>query len=268
MEPAKDKFNRIIKQGETESVNISLVDVDTVIANYMQKNIIPELEQNGKKITVPLLYGNAERWKTAQRDGYLRDKEGRIQLPLIMFSRNSIEKNDNIRFLKDEKVTYPTIKKYSQKNAYDRFSLLNPKISRRYETFDVRMPDYVNLTYQVMVWASYTEHINKIQEAFSYAGEQYWGEAGGYRFRTVISNFENTQELGAGTERIVRSTFSIVVYAYILPKRVADGSSTTVKGFTPRTVVVTSEVVTNISTQSDLEAYTETAQYSQNNPTK
>ena len=45
----------------------------------MEKHLIPELEQNGNKINIPLVYGNAERWKTAQQDGYLKDKLGKIQ---------------------------------------------------------------------------------------------------------------------------------------------------------------------------------------------
>ena len=53
-------------------------------------------------------------------DGYLKDKEGKIQLPLVMFRRNSIAKNDSVRFLKEEAVTYPTVRKYSKKKIIER----------------------------------------------------------------------------------------------------------------------------------------------------
>ena len=71
---ADKNFSKIVKQDESKMLEISLLDVDSVIASYMENHIIPEVQQNGNKIKVPLLYGNAERWKSAQRDGYLKDK--------------------------------------------------------------------------------------------------------------------------------------------------------------------------------------------------
>jgi hypothetical protein len=250
-----EKFNRIVKQSDKEMIGISLMDIDTVVAKYMEESVIPELEQNGKKIKVPIIYGNAERWKNAQRDGYLRDKEGRIQIPLVMFKRNSIAKNENVKFLKEEAVTYPTVKKYSKKNTYDRFSLLNPNFAQRYETFDVRMPEYVNLSYEVVVWTNYTEHNNTIVEKFSYSADQYWGEkdkSDRYKFRTTIDSFDTTQEVTAGNERVIKTTFTIVVYAYILPKEIGS-VPTTLKGITNRTVVVTRESVEKIENRKDFD---------------
>jgi hypothetical protein len=223
-------------------LEISLLDVDSIIANYMEKHLIPEVEQNGNKVKIPLLYGNAERWKSAKKDGYLKDKLGKLQLPLVMFKRNSIEQTDSMKFLKDYRITYPTVKKYSQKHAYDRFSLLNPDFKRRFEAYDVRMPNYVTLTYEVVFWTGYTEHNNKIIEQFQYANEQYWGESDNYKFRVIVGNFDNQQDIGAGSERIIKTTCTLSVNAYLLPKRY-DNQPTTQKGFSIRKVVVSNEVL-------------------------
>jgi hypothetical protein len=239
---ADKNFSKIVKQDEQEMFSLSLIDIDSTIASYMEKHVIPEIEQNKSKVKVPLIYGNAERWKGAQKDGYLKDKLGKIQIPLIMFKRNSFAKNETMKFLKDDKITYPTIRKFSQKNAYDRFSLLNSEFKKRYETYDVKMPDYVTVTYEVMVWTNFTEHNNKIIEQFQYFTDRYWGEDDRYKFRVMIDNFDNQQEVGAGTERIIRTTFTMTVNAYLLPKR-ADNVPTTQKGFTIRKVVVTNEVL-------------------------
>jgi hypothetical protein len=239
---ADKNFSKIVKQDEQQMLSISLVDIDSTIASYMEKHIIPEVEQNKSKVKVPLIYGNAERWKGAQKDGYLKDKLGKIQIPLIMFKRNSFAKNDSMQFLKDDRINYPTIRKFSNKNSYDRFSLLNSEFKKRYETFDVKMPDYVTVTYEVMVWTNFTEHNNKIIEQFQYFTGRYWGEEDKYKFRVMIDNFDNQQEVGAGTERIIRTTFTMTVHAYLLPKR-ADNIPTTQKGFTIRKVVVTNEVL-------------------------
>lgn len=239
---ADKEFSKIVKQDESKMLEISLLDVDTIIAQYMEQHLIPTLEQSGNKINVPLLYGNAERWKSAQKDGYIKDKLGRIQLPVIMFKRNSIEQSETMKFLKDRNVTYPTVKKYSQKHAYDRFSLLNPDLKKRFETYDVRMPNYVTLTYEVIFWTGYTEHNNKIIEQFQYASEQYWGEDTNYKFRVIVGNFDNQQEVGAGSERIIRTNCTLSVNAYLLTKRF-DNQPTTQKGFSIRKVIVTNEVV-------------------------
>lgn len=239
---ADKEFLKIVKQDESKMLEISLLDVDTIIAQYMEQHLIPTLEQSGNKINVPLLYGNAERWKSAQKDGYIKDKLGRIQLPVIMFKRNSIEQSETMKFLKDRNVTYPTVKKYSQKHAYDRFSILNPDFKRRFETYDVRMPNYVTLTYEVIFWTGYTEHNNKIIEQFQYASEQYWGEDDKYKFRVIVGNFDNQQDVGAGSERIIRTNCTLSVNAYLLTKRF-DNQPTTQKGFSIRKVVVTNEVL-------------------------
>ncbi len=241
---ADKEFSKIVKQNESSMIEISLIDVDTIVANYMQKNLIPVLEQNGNQINVPLLYGNAERWKSAQKDGYIKDKLGKIQLPIIMFKRNSIENNETLKFLRDQKLTYPTVRKYSHKHSYDRFSLLNPDLKKRFEAYDVRMPNYVTLTYEVVFWTGFTEHNNKIIEQFQYANELYWGEDDKYKFRVLVGNFDNQQEVGAGAERIIRTTCTLSVNAYLLPKRF-ENQPTTQKGFTIRKVVVGNEVVLN-----------------------
>lgn len=241
---ADKQFSKIVKQDESKMLEISLLDVDTIIANYMEQHLIPKLEQNGNKINVPLVYGNAERWKSAQRDGYLKDKLGKIQLPIIMFKRNSIENNETLKFLRDQKLTYPTVRKYSHKHSYDRFSLLNPDLKKRFEAYDVRMPNYVTLTYEVVFWTGFTEHNNKIIEQFQYANELYWGEDDKYKFRVLVGNFDNQQEVGAGAERIIRTTCTLSVNAYLLPKRF-ENQPTTQKGFTIRKVVVGNEVVLN-----------------------
>lgn len=240
MEDNLKKYNKVVKQDETEMLSISLLDIDTIIAKYMEDQVIPQLEKNGEQIKVPLLYANAERWKSAKREGYLLDREGKLQIPLIMFKRNSIAKNDSLKFLKEEPVTYPTIKKFSKQNAYDRFSVLNPELGRVYQAYDVRMPDYINLIYEVVVWTNYTEHNNKILEAFTYASERYWGEKDKYKFRVQIENFENTTDLAAGAERIVKTTFTMNVFAYVLPKRL-ENAPLVQKGLTLRKVVVTNE---------------------------
>lgn len=224
---------------------ISLVDVDTAIYDYMVNTIIPDLEENGTVLKVPLIYGNAERWNNARKEGYLRDKRNKIQIPLIMFKRNSIERDSSLQFY-NENLFVPAYKKYSTKNRYDKFTLLN---NRRpvYELYEVNVPEYVTISYEVMIWTNFTEHMNKIVEAFQFATDRYWGNVDKFKFRTRIDSFDTQQEVGEGTERIIRTTFTMAVNAYLLPEKYGNGPVTQ-KSLSPTKVVVTAETVVDVNT--------------------
>jgi hypothetical protein len=214
--------------------SVNLIDIDTTIAEYMSEAIIPELDENGSPIKVPLIYGNAERWEGARKNGYLRDQRGRIQIPLVMFKRNSIARDESIIKFKDG-VRMPSIQKYSAKNRYERFSLQN-NVNPVYQQYDVAMPSYVTVTYEVMIWTGFTEHMNKIVESFQYAADRYWGNPDAYKFRVRIDNFDNQQEVGEGSERVIRTAFTLSVNAYLLPAEHAN-KPTVNKSFTAKKVV-------------------------------
>ena len=224
---------------EEFQLGIELKDIDQVINDYMIDVIVPKLEGDGEVIDVPLIYGNAERWKSIQKDGYFRDNRGQIQIPIIVFKRNSVDRDDSIRFFSRE-LSYPTFKKYSEKNRYDRFSALN-NVQPTYEQYNVTMPEYVTLTYDVSMWTNYTEHMNTLVEAYRYASDTYWGDKDKFKFRTFIESFSTEQTTASGTERVIRTDFSLEVKGYIIPKKF-NNRPTTKKGYSVKEVKVTQEV--------------------------
>jgi len=237
IDPLKTKLNRA-EQLKTDVKNhkgVRLYDVDLAIAEHMIDVVVPTVEIKNEKISIPVLYGNAERWKSVQKDGYLRDKQGQVQLPLIMFKRNSIARDDSHPNSMNRNLFYPAVTKYSKKHKYDRFSAMTGT-QRPVEQYNITIPDYVSITYEVMIWTDFTEHMNKIVEAFQYATDEYWGDKNGFKFRVKIDSFDNTTEVGEGTQRIVRTTFSMVVNAYLLPEKF-DNESTTKKSISPKKVV-------------------------------
>ena len=170
-----------------------------------------------------------------RKDGVLRDVRGRLQLPLVMYKRNSIERDGASNSI-NRYLSYPTYQKYNQRNKYDKFSLLNgaqpsPK------NYNITVPDYVSITYEVMVWTSYTEHMNQIVEQFQYATDDYWGDKDKFKFRVRIDSFDNQSEVGQGSERIVRTTFNMVANAYLLPEQF-NKKDTNILSFGPKKVVI------------------------------
>lgn len=246
----RNETNRALQRSiDKEYVKgVNLLDVDTTIAEYMVDTVIQDVDENGTKVKVPLLYGNAERWNNAREKGYLKDQRGKIQIPLIMFKRNSIERDSSLAQFKD--VNYlPAYKKYSKKNRYERFTL-QTNATPSFEQYEISVPDYVTLTYEVMIWTSFTEHMNTLVEAFQYATDRYWGKEDGYKFRTRIDSFDNQQEVGEGSERIIRTSFTMIVNAYLLPETY-DNKPQVRKSFTPKKVVwgietdLTGQIFTN-----------------------
>jgi hypothetical protein len=151
-----------------------------------------------------------------------------------MFKRNSLERDSTMQHFR-EGTQMPAYKKYSTKNRYERFSLQN-NAKPTYELYNVAVPSYVNVTYEVMIWTSFTEHMNKIVEAFQYASDRYWGKEDGFRFRTRIDSFDNQQEVGEGSERIIRTSFTMTTNAYLVPETFNE-KPVTQKSFTPKRVL-------------------------------
>jgi len=239
VDPLKNvNFNRatqIKREGNELGKGVRLYDVDLAIAEHMIDTVVPSVEAFNEKIKVPVMYGNPERWSSIQKNGYLRDKNGMLQIPLIMFKRNSISRDDTMPNTMNRHISYPTVTKFSKKHKYDRFSAMTDT-TRPVQQYDIVMPDYVSISYEVMIWTDFTEHMNKIVEAFQYATDEYWGDKSGFKFRVKIDNFDNTTEVGEGTQRIVRTTFTMAVNAYLLPEKF-DNEPTHTKSLSPKKVV-------------------------------
>lgn len=239
VDPLKNKpINRALqykKESIEKGKGVKLYDVDLAIAEHMIDTVLPTVEIFEEKQKIPVVYGNPERWKAIQKDGFLRDRKGMLQIPLVMFKRNSIARDDAFANTMNRHVSYPSVSKYSKKHKYDKFSAMTG-IKRPVELYDVVMPDYVNITYEVIIWTDFTEHMNKIVEAFQYATDEYWGDKGGFKFRVKIDSFDNTTEISEGSQRIVRTNFTMAVYAYLLPEQF-DNETTHKKSLRPKKVV-------------------------------
>jgi hypothetical protein len=207
------------KGDTTKPFSVGLEDIDGAIIYYFENIIRPTVIQNGTRIPVPIVYGSPERWKAVQKDGFYRDKKGKIMMPLIVFKRTNIEKNRSIANKLDANNpnNYKVFTKaYSPKNAYDKFNILNNRKPQK-QYYAVVMPDYVTLTYECIVSTYYVEQMNKIIEAINYASDSYWGNPEQFKFQARIDSFANTTELPQGEQRVVKTNFSLRLYGYIIP---------------------------------------------------
>ena len=233
-----NRGNQIKSERGDIKQSITLYDVDYAIMTYLQDVVLPDLDENGKAVKVPVVYGNSERWEGARKNGVYRDQKGRIQLPILMMKRGSVEKNTAMAML-NRHVSYPAIQRWSKENRYDRFSLLG-NTSPVYKVYNITMPDYVTITYECMAWTNYMEHLNVIVEALTWASDEYWGDKTKYKFITTTDNYTIVNEVSEGGERVNRVEFNLNVNAYLLPEKF-DGENTTKAGYSIGRVVFSTE---------------------------
>ena len=237
---------------DVKNPEVTLLDIDGAIDFYFNNVIKPSVEDNGENVKVPTMYASPERWKSVQKDGFLRDKKDQIITPLIVYKRTSVEKDDTLPQDKldanNPNLFYTFEKKFSQENRYDNFSVQIGNFPSR-EYYNVTVPDYVTVSYDFIIWTSYIEQMNKIIERVMYSDGAYWGEPDKMRFRSSVDSITDASEISDG-ERLVRSNFSVTLKGYLLPKANFDHRSTTQKYLSPKKVVFSSDadtVVNNVT---------------------
>jgi len=243
--PTKD--NEGIKE-----LNIGLKDLDYTIKYYFDNVIRPSFDDFGSKRNVPVMYGSPERWKNMQEGGYFRDREGKILAPLIAYKRTGLTKNRALGSKVDAnhpQVYYSQQVKYTQNNRYDQFSrLTNQTPSRTY--VNTVMADYVDVTYDVIIWTDFIEQMNSIVESVLYSEGSFWGEDERFKFRAKIDSFTNTTDNLQDSERVVRTTFTITLFGYIVPDVIVKQLSDKLSDITysPREIVTETVIPSTTST--------------------
>ena len=230
-----------------KDISIGLQDHDEAIQYYFDNVIKPSVITNGNRVSVPLIYGNPERWKSVQQDGYYRDKEGKIQTPIIMFKRNSVEKRRDLGNKMDANnpnLYYVFQSAYNKRNQYDNFSVLQGRVPNK-EFHAVVVPDFVKLKYSFIIWTDYVAQNNKIVEAVNYASDSYWGDEERFKFNARIDTFSNSIEVTQGKNRMIKTTFGLDLQGYI----VSDAMSAAIakkpqKFYSKSSVTFNTEVVT------------------------
>jgi len=207
---------------EIKNISIGLEDIDTAILYYFKEVIKPYVINEGTKQDIPVIFADAERWKTAQADGMYRDREGKIMLPIITIKRDNLERNRSLTAKLDgNKVNiYQNFqKRYTRKNQYDNFSVLTNRAPVK-EFYNVVIPDYYTLNYTCNIYVSFYEDLNKIIEAIGFRSDSYWGQPGNFLFKARIDSFPITNEIAEGSDRRFLSTFTLVMNGYLTPNNI------------------------------------------------
>lgn len=240
------------QDGGFENLEVTLIKIDGIISNYLENVIQPSVKDNDRLIPVPVLFSDPERWKTIRKDGFLRDpKNDKQQTPLVVLHRDGIRRNE----LTNPSNKYMHMSHEAQWNnrvGYDRFTVQNGiRPSKKF--MNVIIPDYIDLTYTIILWTEYQEQMNGLIEQINVENDEYWGVPNQYKFRVKIENYDNEMDLPAEGDRVIRTIFSMKVSGYLVPERMVRNfniSPTIQKSFSAKKVVAFVETVQMNSTKS------------------
>ena len=226
-DPKLNKAKQIRRdQDNVKNVSVGIYDVDSAFKTFLEKDVKPTIEDDGRFYPVPVMYASPEKWASAQRDGFMRYDNGMILTPVISFKRNNLSINTDLAKLKvaqNEDAHQMFERKYNRVNRYNQFSVLTGQSPKK-EYMSVERPDYVNLEYEVVVWCDYMEQVNKIVEQIVF----FQGRSFGDRYKFVIKGdsyaFETISEMGQ--DRITKASINLTAKAYIVPEYAAVTNNT------------------------------------------
>ena len=201
----------------------TIYDVDNAIISYLSDIVQPYVIENNTSIPVPVIYANGEKWAQIRSRGYMYDTGDKLMTPVIVIKRNSITERDMLKKLDvnwnpetDNDYARNTLtfeNPYSKRNRYDRFSVLQGTRPRR-ELYVSSIPEYVDVSYDLLLWAEYTEQLNSMIEQIMPLGGFAWGTT--WKFPTFIQDYSFETMSTPGEDRIVRATLPLTVKATLL----------------------------------------------------
>jgi hypothetical protein len=244
--PPVGNTNRAHDTVNTEAeLSMTLEKINGILLNYLTNVINPTVVENNNQRSVPVIYGTPERWTTIRKDGVMRDAvNDKLLTPLIMMRRSTIKQGSLIN--PNNKYMYSTLHtEWNRRNSYDRFAVQN-NIHPSKKITHVMIPDYVDLTYDIVMWTEYQEQMDKLIEMFNVENYEYWGERNNFKFRISIQEFTGKTELPAAGDRAVRTEFQMKVGAYLIPERVAKNfkpATPNTETYTVKKVIIEEKIV-------------------------
>ena len=201
--------------GNTDYVipSCGVEDVDFAVFNLFDKQIPLYYDLHGEIKKVPVIFATGERFALLRRKQPITDRNGALILPLISITRSSIENVPTKGIANNQMFPNVVKKRISQKDlAYrqqknvenlknvkgedlniDPDLSLKPRTERNIiETIEMPPVKYFGANYEISIWSSYTQQMNKMLETIMSAytlnpGQQFRIESDkGYTFSAFV----------------------------------------------------------------------------------
>jgi hypothetical protein len=257
-----EQDNKVISGYEDEKSydyvipSCGLEDLDFAVFSLFDKQIPLYYDLEGETKKVPVVFATGERFALLRRKMPITDKRGALILPLISISRGAIENNPSKGIANNQMFPEVVARRVASNNAAWRqlnnfegiqnlsytskeSDLKNPNFSLKpdlenniYETIEIPPVKYFGTTYEITVWSSFTQQMNKLLETIMSAytlnpGQQFRVESQkGYWFPAFVeSSFSQDTNYADYTDahRYIKYSMTISTTGYILAPNIRGG---------------------------------------------
>ena len=151
---------------------IRLEDIDRGVKSWFENvvNANVQIPQGGRR-KVPLVFSSGERWVSAADRRGIRDRDGRLILPVIQVRRTGFGHSNNLSALGTDVPRLQIARQVSEKTSdLANLDSLRPISSRRlrdsavYDIYSIPFPRHGTATYSIMIQTQYQIHTNEIVE--------------------------------------------------------------------------------------------------------
>ena len=222
-----------------------LETIDTGLYEWVEGFLDLHTITNKGLYKVPVIWLGSERVWQVKNDQRIRDKVGKLILPLITINRDSVTKdptfkgafqanlfeeldykggahpvNSNIN--QDKTQNFQNVKAVSKTNNKQQTGKINKNNETIYNTYSAPVPVYINATYNITLRTEYQQQMNDLLQPFITSTGQinsFIIKKDGHRYEAFIqqdfSFNNNTKNLGED-ERMFESTVSIKILGYLV----------------------------------------------------
>lgn len=151
---------------------IRIEDIDRGVKRWFERVVDAHVQTpQGDRRAVPVLFASGERWVAAADRRGIRDRDGRLILPVIQVHRNAFDVTKHGTALGTDTARFTVARVVSDKTALYA-SLDQPRLitdrrlrdSTVYDLYTVPFPRQGSMTFKVTVQAQYQTQLNEIIE--------------------------------------------------------------------------------------------------------
>ena len=214
----------------------TLENIDTAIYRFINDTLDPHTITNAGKEKVNVLWMGTERTFQIKNNKELRDKVGKLRLPLITVTRSSVSRDDSFKgsvqaayIGDDERITIRRVIKQDKTQNFQNASRkrsekgddTGPVSTKKivYETISIPKPTYLTCMFEVNIRTEYQQQMNHLLPLFMNSKKNYFiVENNGYQYEAFIQDDyglnSNQANLGSD-ERMFSAKVQIKVLGYI-----------------------------------------------------
>ena len=243
--------------GNTDYVipSCGVEDLDLAVFNLFDKQIPLYYDLHGEIKKVPVIFATGERFALLRRKQPITDRNGALILPLISITRSALENvpskgianNQMFPDIVTKKLSLKDLEYRQQKNIENLKNVkgedlpteanlsLKPRLEKNIvETIEMPAVKYFGASYEISIWSSFTQQMNKLLETIMSAytlnpGQQFRLESDkGYTFSAFldssISQDTNYSDF-TDAERYIKYNMTINTTGYIIAPNILGGKT-------------------------------------------